>query len=45
MIFKGGILGSVPHIWEDPYLNSTTVLFDIYFAIVLNSKKAFCLEP
>ena len=28
MVIKGRILGSC-HFWGDPYLNSTTVLFDI----------------
>ena len=28
MVFGGGILGSVCKIWGNPYLNSTTVLFD-----------------
>ena len=28
MIFKGGILSSASHYRDDPYLNSTTVLFD-----------------
>jgi len=28
MVFKGGILGGVRQFWGNPYLNSTTVLFD-----------------
>ena len=29
MIFKGGILGSMQFFWCGPYLNGTTVPFDI----------------
>jgi len=29
MVFKGGILGGARQFWGNPYLNSTTVLFDI----------------
>jgi len=29
MVFGGGILGGTHKIWGNPYLNSTTVLFDI----------------
>ena len=29
MIFEGGILGNACHFHGDPYLNGTTVLFDI----------------
>ena len=33
MIFEGGILGGILggmcHFWGDPYLNSTTIPFDI----------------
>jgi len=28
VVFKGGILGGVRQFWSNPYLNSTTVLFD-----------------
>ena len=28
MIFEGGILGGTCNFWGDPYLNSTTILFD-----------------
>jgi len=28
VVFKGGILGSARQFWDNPYLNSTTVLFD-----------------
>jgi len=28
MVFGGGILGGAHKIWGNPYLNSTTVLFD-----------------
>jgi len=28
MVFGGGILGGARKIWGNPYLNSTTVLFD-----------------
>jgi len=30
VVFKGGILGGARQFWGNPYLNSTTVLFDIY---------------
>jgi len=29
VVFKDGILGSARQFWGNPYLNSTTVLFDI----------------
>jgi len=29
VVFKGGILGGVLQFWVNPYLNSTTVLFDM----------------
>jgi len=28
VVFKGGILGGAHQFWGNPYLNSTTVLFD-----------------
>jgi len=28
VVFKGGILGGACQFWGNPYLNSTTVLFD-----------------
>jgi len=28
VVFKGSILGGVRQFWGNPYLNSTTVLFD-----------------
>jgi len=28
VVFKGGILGGARQFWGNPYLNSTTVLFD-----------------
>jgi len=28
IFFKGGILGGTRQFWGNPYLNSTTVLFD-----------------
>jgi len=28
VVFEGGILGSARNFWGNPYLNSTTVLFD-----------------
>jgi len=31
MVFGGGILGSAHKLWGNLYLNSVTVLFDIYF--------------
>jgi len=36
MVFGGGILGGARKIWGNPYLNSTTVLFDMitFMAIV-----------
>ena len=33
MVFRGGILGSARKIWSNPYLNSMTVLFDIYYDV------------
>ena len=30
MVFGGSILGSARKIWGNPYLNSTTVLFDSF---------------
>ena len=33
MIFKGRILGGVQNVWANPYLNGTTVLFDILYEI------------
>jgi len=29
VVFKGGILGGTRQFWGNPYLNSTTVLFDV----------------
>jgi len=29
VVFKGGILGGACQFWGNPYLNSTTVLFDM----------------
>jgi len=29
VVFKGGFLGGARNFWGNPYLNSTTVLFDI----------------
>jgi len=29
VVFKGGILGGARQFWGNPYLNSTTVLFDM----------------
>jgi len=29
VVFKGGILGGAHQFWDNPYLNSTTVLFDM----------------
>jgi len=29
MVFEGSFLGSKQNIWGNPYLNSTTVLFDM----------------
>jgi len=34
MVFGGGILGGARKIWGNPYLNSTTVLFDISLEMV-----------
>jgi len=31
MVFGGGILGGARKIWGNPYLNSTTVLFDMKY--------------
>jgi len=33
VVFKGGILGGACQFWGNPYLNSTTVLFDIYMQV------------
>jgi len=30
VVFKGGILGGARQFWDNPYLNSTTVLFDTF---------------
>ena len=44
MIFKGGVLGGARNIHHDPYLNGTTVPFDIKdsnpfgsFIVIMNS--------
>jgi len=34
VVFKGGILGGARQFWGNPYLNSTTILFDV--------KTSFC---
>jgi len=34
MVFGGGILGGARKIWGNPYLNSTTVLFDMIILIL-----------
>jgi len=47
MVFGGGILGSVPKIWGNPYLNSTTVLFDTSGQLIPNSVSilySVCLQ-
>jgi len=36
VIFKGSILGGVCEFWGNPYLNSTTVLFDNYYCYCIN---------
>jgi len=30
VVFEGGFLGGARNFWGNPYLNSTTVLFDSY---------------
>ena len=47
MIFEGGILGGMSHFWGDPYLNSTTVLFDMYPPAMhdYNSSALTSLQP
>ena len=36
MVFGGSILGGVCKIWGNPYLNSTTVLFDKNAEIIVD---------
>jgi len=36
VVFKGGILGGARQFWGNPYLNSTTVLFDTKSMVQLN---------
>jgi len=38
VVFEGGFLGGARNFWGNPYLNSTTVLFDIF---VSNWHKSF----
>jgi len=35
VVFKGGILGGTRQFWGNPYLNSTIVLFDINFNLLI----------
>jgi len=30
MVFEGGFFGGAQNIWGNPYVNSTTILFDMY---------------
>jgi len=39
MIFEGGILGGAIKIWGNPYLNSTTILFDNELLHIPNLSK------
>ena len=45
MIFKDGILEGACHLWRDPYLNSTTILFDIEIYLNLSGKAQFFMIP
>jgi len=38
VVFKGGIIGGARQFWGNPYLNSTTVLFDIIFTTDLETQ-------
>jgi len=33
VVFEGGFLGGAPNFWGNPYLNSTTVLFDMLLIV------------
>jgi len=48
VVFKGGILGGACQFWGNPYLNSTTVLFDTNSTVKSNhlriKAKKFCPE-
>jgi len=37
MVFEGEILGGARKIWGNPYLNSTTILFDTIFKNIHNT--------
>jgi len=45
MGFGGGILGSAHKIWGDPYLNSMTILFDLYWAVAIEQYLKIYLVP
>jgi len=42
VVFKGGILGGTHQFWDNPYLNSTTVLFDTvnYTGMIVNNANS-----
>jgi len=41
MVFGGGILGGAHKIWSNPYLNSTTILFDRSCCFDIEIKMCF----
>jgi len=45
VVFKDGILGGTRQFWSNPYLNSTTILFDIYNILSLNLfiNSSYCM--
>jgi len=38
VVFEGGFLGGMRNFWGNPYLNSTTVLFDYTLMNIYNKK-------
>ena len=40
VVFEGGFLGGVRNFWDNPYLNSMTVLFDTASKISPASREA-----
>jgi len=49
VVFEGGFFGGARNFWGNPYLNSTTILFDMnkmaYFGIFLFSDITSFLYP
>jgi len=41
VVFKGSILGGARQFWGNPYLNSTTVLFDIFMCPLSHSHHCY----